>query len=204
MTEANASTLTRRLIRRKDNCMDFSEIQRCGIRNLAHVFGCGLRGETWAAARNRRWIEAAVGMGVRRLIDLRTADHNDKLMVSCQQLGIEYYHFPVDSCVQNPDELARNLPALFRLIHEGGFYISCQQGLHRTDIALALYYFFHDANEVPVMFGHIRKGMLRCDDIMRRINAMRPYFPEVDEDEFQTRRKRFLLANREWASVKEA
>jgi len=142
-------------------------------------------------------------MGVCRLIDLRTADHNDKLMAACQLRGIEYYHFPVDSCVQDPGELARNLPELFHLIDDGGFYISCQQGLHRTDIALALYYFFHDAREVPVMVGHIRKGALRCDDIMRRINAMRPYFPDVKEDDFQTRRKRFLLANRERASVNE-
>ena len=138
-------------------------------------------------------------MGVRRIIDLRTADHSDKLPSACSLLGLEYAHVPVDSMVQRAAALAERLPTLFRMLDEDGFYISCQQGRHRTDIALALYYFFHNASEVPVMIGHIKDGKLRCDDIMRRINAMRPYFPVVSPETFDVRRTNFLCANREKA-----
>lgn len=39
-------------------------------------------------------------------------------------------------------DMVRTLPTLFDILDGDGFYISCQQGLHRTDIVLALYYFF--------------------------------------------------------------
>ena len=67
--------------------MDYGEIDSCGIRNLAPVFGRGLRGETLSAGRNRRWVEGVMRMGVRRIIDLRTADHSDKLPHACSLLG---------------------------------------------------------------------------------------------------------------------
>ena len=182
--------------------MDYREIESCGIRNLAPVFGRGLRGETLSAGRNRRWVESVIRMGVRRIIDLRTADHSDKLPSVCSLLGLEYAHVPVDSMVQSPAALAERLPTLFRMLDEEGFYISCQQGRHRTDIALALYYFFHNASEVPVMLGHIAGGQLRCDDIMRRVNAMRPYFFNVSPEAFDVRRSNFLRVNREKAGEK--
>ena len=182
--------------------MDYSEIDSCGIWNLAPVFGRGLRGETLSAGRTRRWVESVMRMGVRRIIDLRTADHSDRLPSACSLLGLEYAHVAVDSMVQSPAALAERLPTLFKMLDEDGFYISCQQGRHRTDIALALYYFFHNASEVPVMIGHIKDGQLRCDDIMRRINAMRPYFPDVSPEIFDMRRASFLRTNREMASEK--
>jgi ribA/ribD-fused uncharacterized protein len=49
------------------------------------------------------------------------------------------------------------------------------------------------------MVGHYKRGVLRCDDIMRRVNMMRPFFQEVDEALFLQRRKRFLAFNREMA-----
>ena len=40
----------------------------------------------------------------------------------------------------------------------------------------------------------------RCDDIMRRINVMRPYFSNVSPETFDVRRASFLRGNREAAS----
>jgi len=179
--------------------MNYTEIGFCGIRNLAPVFGRRMRGETLSAGRNRSWTEFLREMGVRQVIDLRTADYSEKLAAACADRGFGYAHFPVDSRLQDPVAMAVRLPELFRMLDEDGFYISCQQGLHRTDIALALYYFFHDVTEVPPMLGHLKNGQLRCDDIMRRVNAMRLHFPEVSQQEFEERRKRFLRENREAA-----
>lgn len=176
------------------------ELEKLGVRNLHTVFGRGVRGETLA---RRGLIGQVLGCvkdaGVKVIIDFRTADHSDKFARRCADVGIVYHHVPTDAQVMPPEELFAALPRLFEVLDGDGFYISCQQGLHRTDIALALYYFFHDDRQVPEMFGHCKKGVLRCDDIMRRINVMCPFFPEVGEELFVQRRKRFLAFNREKA-----
>ena len=178
--------------------MDFSIMDSCQIANLRPIFGRGFRGETLAAARNRKWMDVLIRAGVNTIIDLRTADHNDKLAQGCAVAGLAYHHIPVDGQVRGAEEMASDLPTLFGLLDSEGFYISCQQGMHRTDIALALCYFFHDDSEIPLMFGHRKNGVLRCDDILRRVNLMRPYFPDVADDAFEVRRKRFLAFNRKF------
>ena len=177
--------------------MDYPALAGLGICNLRSVFGRGVRGETLAhGCHMGRTIEGVRDAGVRTIVDLRTADHNDKLARRCAEVGLVYWHLPVDARTVGPEALSGFLPDLFRILDGDGFYLSCQQGLHRTDIALALYYFFHEAGAIPEMVGHRTKGFLRCDDLMRRINAMRPFFPEVDENAFAERRKRFLAFNR--------
>lgn len=177
--------------------MDFVALENLGIGNLQSVFGRGARGEMLARGRHMgTTLERIRDAGVRTVVDLRTADHNDKLSRRCAEVGLAYWHLPVDARTVGPEALSAVLPRLFRILDGDGFYLSCQQGLHRTDIALALYYFFHAPDEIPEMVGHRTKGFLRCDDIMRRINAMRPFFPETDESVFAERRKRFLAFNR--------
>lgn len=177
--------------------MDFAALGKLEIGNLRSVFGRGARGETLAHGHHMgRTIEGLRDAGVRTVVDLRTADHNGKLARRCAEVGLAYHHLPVDARTVGAETLSDVLPRLFRILDGDGFYLSCQQGLHRTDIALALYYFFHAPGEIPEMVGHRTKGFLRCDDIMRRINAMRPFFPETDESDFAERRKRFLAFNR--------
>ena len=177
--------------------MDIAKLSELGIRNVHSVFGRGVRGETLARGCHMgQTLEDVKAAGVRTIIDLRTADHNDKLCRRCFDIGICYLHVPTDAKTMGSEELAATLPTLFDAIDGNGFYLSCQQGLHRTDIALALYFFYHDDCEVPQMVGHCTKAFLRCDDIMRRINMMRPFFPETTEVMFAERRKRFLAFNR--------
>lgn len=45
--------------------MDIEVIENIGINNLHPVFGMGLRGETLAASRNRRFVNDLVSAGVR-------------------------------------------------------------------------------------------------------------------------------------------
>lgn len=168
-----------------------------GIRNLHSVFGRGVRGETLAKGHGAdTTLETVRGAGIRTIIDLRTADHSDRFAEKCDKAGLDYHHIPVDARNLGSGELHKTLPLLFSLLDGEGFYISCQQGLHRTDIALALYYFFHDSRSMPMMVGHRTKGVFRCDDIMRRVNSIRPLFPEIAEEDFMARRKRFLCDNR--------
>ncbi len=180
--------------------MEIEKLKKLGIRNLHSVFGRGVRGETLA----RRGLlgdvlECVRDVGVKVVVDFRTADHNDRIARRCAELGIDYHHMPTDAKVTPPEELAKALPLLFEVLDGDGFYISCQQGRHRTDIALALYYYFHNDREVPEMIGHYKKGVFRCDDIGRRVNLMHSFFPEVDDETFLQRRKCFLAFNREKA-----
>lgn len=177
--------------------IDFARLSELGVRNVHPVFGRGARGETLARRCHMgRTLERVRDAGVGTVVDLRTADYNDRLPRRCAAVGLAYLHVPVDARTMPPADLAAALPALFNVLDGSGFYVSCQQGLHRTDVALALHFFFHDDREAPQMVGHRTKGFLRCDDLMCRMNAMRPFFPEVADAVFAERRKRFLAFNR--------
>lgn len=142
------------------------------VANIARVSGSIVRGETLWASRNRKYIDAVKEAGVDCIIDFRTADFTDKFSEVCASKGIEYRHFPIDKANQPDENLLKSLPELFDMLDNRNCYISCQQGLHRTDIALAIYYMFHDISFVPDLRGHKKNGNLRCDDIMRRINSL--------------------------------
>ncbi len=149
--------------------MNIQTIMSSGIQNIAKVSDNIVRGETLWAARNRKFIPLLRDAGVTVIIDLRTADFTDRYVEMCSGDGLCCFHFPVDSCQTDDEEIIGFLPQLFSLLDQEDCYISCQQGLHRTDIALALYYLFHPSvAEIPNLFGHQKNGIFRCDDIMRR------------------------------------
>ena len=70
---------------------------------------------------------------------------------------------------QQSKEIIRNLP----LLVQGGYYIACAQGLHRTDIALLMNFLFNPkSQEPPIMYGHFKNGRFRCDDIFYRASCI--------------------------------
>ncbi len=164
------------------------------------------RGETLWASRNRKHIDSVKEAGVDCIIDFRTADFTDKFSDVCASKGIEYRHVPIDKANLPDEELLKSLPELFDMLDNRNCYISCQQGMHRTDIALAIYYMFHDIPFVPDLRGHKKNGNLRCDDIMRRVNslytALTPALKELlnisdyGDNDFRFRRKKMLDSNR--------
>lgn len=176
------------------------------IVNIARVRGNIVRGETLAASRNRKYIEVVKEAGVDVVIDFRTADHTDKFAEVCAGYNLECYHFPVDKANMSDEEMIKTLPLLFELLDTRNCYISCQQGMHRTDIALAIYYMFHRPEIVPDLRGHKKNGTLRCDDIMRRLNSLFVTLSQMDDEEtgikifneaeFRRRRKLLLETNR--------
>ena len=135
--------------------MNIQTIMSSGIQNIAKVSDNIVRGETLWAARNRKFIPLLRDAGVTVIIDLRTADFTNRYVEMCSGDGLRCFHFPVDSYQIDDEEIIGFLPQLFSLLDQENCYISCQQGLHRTDIALALYYLFHPSvAEIPNLFGH--------------------------------------------------
>lgn len=157
-------------------------ILKLPIANITRVAENIIRGETLWAARNRRYLHEVKKAGIDVIIDFRTEDFTERFSEVCSQEGLEYHHYPIDKANQNDEELWRTFPELFELLDYRNCYISCQQGLHRTDIALAIYFMFHRSEKTPELIGHRKNGNLRCDDIMRRINSLyKTLSPETAE-----------------------
>lgn len=183
------------------------------IANIDRVRGNIVRGETLSASRNRRHIEAVKDAGVEVVIDFRTADHTDRFSDVCAEFNLEYHHFPIDKANMSDEEMLKTLPQLFHLLDTRRCYISCQQGMHRTDIALAVYFMFHRPDFVPDLKGHKKNGSFRCDDIMRRLNSLYAALTSMDEKEsgikpfndaeFRRRRKLLLDTNRRVSAEKQ-
>lgn len=176
------------------------------VENISRVAGNIVRGETLWALKNRWCLDKVKEAGVEFIIDCRITDFPNRFSELCQTKGIGYFHFPVDKTVQSDGEILIYLPKLFDLLDKKNCYISCQQGLIQTDIALSIYYMFHRPDMVPVLIGHKKNDTLKCDDIMRILNSIYSLLLEkgdkeegikvFNEAEFRRRRKLLLETNR--------
>ena len=167
----------------------------------------GARGQTLSAPKKRWLLEKIKNAGIDTVIDLRAGDHSGSFMVACRDAGLNYFHFPVDR-FRTPDAvIISNLPVFIETINNGKFYIACALGLHRTDIALSLYYIFNpEAQEPPILYGHVVDGKLKYADIFQRAGSIYHSLTEADknrlgwdesfEQEF-IRRKKCLLRQQE-------
>lgn len=142
--------------------MNIEIILNTDIENIDVVYG-GVRGTTLSSRHNMRHWQTMVDSGVRTIIELRDEDHSDRLCRMCETYGIRYCAFPMDSHSVPNEEIASRLQEFFKLIDSGDFYIACAMGLHRTDMALSIYWMFHGADNgmnPPILRGHIADGEL--------------------------------------------
>lgn len=170
------------------------------IDNLHSTINGGYRGCSLSSKRNSWALPKFFEAGITTIIDLRTADHTDRFRGQCEEAGFEYYHFPLDSKNTPTEDIVAFLPELIGVIDRGHFYIACAMGLHRTDIALSLYYLFNPNQETPIpeLVGHkLENGELKYEDIFRRANAV---FKAIGIDsykaEFTERKKRLIQHNK--------
>jgi len=121
--------------------------------------------------------------GIHTYVDLRAGDHSDSFPLACEDAGIKYLHLPTDK-FRTPDTvIISNLFALAEIVAEGGFYISCALGLHRTDMALSLNYLFNPkANEPPILHAILDDGRLRYRDIFARAGSVYRTLSEKDKE----------------------
>ena len=179
-------------------------ILNTNIQNIAAVYG-GARGTTLSSRHNMRHWQAIVDSGVRTIIELRDADHSDRLCKMCETYGIGYFAFPLDSHSVPNEVIASRLQEFFKLVDKGDFYIACAMGLHRTDMALSIYWMFYGADigiNPPILKGHIENGKLVLDrlnnKVFRRLNSLYDYLVDnnivqVPDRETFAQRKRDLL-----------
>ena len=161
--------------------MNTKLILNTGIQNIATVYG-GVRGTTLSSRHNMRYWQTVVDSGIRTIIELRDEDHSDRLCRMCEIHGIRYFAFPMDSHSVPNEVISSRLQEFFELIDNGDFYIACAMGLHRTDMALSIYWMFHGVDNgmnPPILRGHIVDGELVLDrlnnKVFRRLNSLYDY-----------------------------
>lgn len=169
------------------------------IDNLHSTINGGYRGCSLSSKRNQWALPKFFEAGITTIIDLRTADHTDRFQHQCETIGFEYYHFPLDSKNTPTGVIVAYLPELIRVIDRGNFYIACAMGLHRTDIALSLYYLFHPKSEAPIpeLIGHKQdNGKVKSEDIFCRANAIFTIIGnEESKADFVLRKKLLIESN---------
>jgi hypothetical protein len=193
--------------------MNTELILNTGIQNIATVYG-GVRGTTLSSRHNMRHWQTVVDSGIRTIIELRDEDHSDRLCRMCEIFGIRYFAFPMDSHSVSNEVIAPRLQEFFDLIDSGNFYIACAMGLHRTDMALSIYWMFHGADNgmnPPILKGHIADGELVLDrlnnKVFRRLNSLYVYLMENNiihipaRETFAQRKKDLIDFNRRHISI---
>lgn len=154
--------------------MNFERIRQTRIPDLAPVYG-GARGRTMSSRHQAYAWKALQEAGVRTIIDLRLTDHTDRLPVLCNEYGMKYFHYPVDSSAETIEQMINRFDEFCRIMDEGDFYIACAMGLHRTDIAVSAYWLFHGADmglPPPDIHGYRSADGHTLDKLNRILNTM--------------------------------
>lgn len=174
--------------------LDVARVMATGIPDLAPAYG-GFRGRTLSSSRQRYAWDELLAAGINQIIDLRADYSSDFYHDLCERSGISYYHYPLSN--DSIEQMLEEFPTLCALIDKGRFYIACAMGLHRTDIALSLYWVFYAADKgiaPPPLRGYKKDKGLNADKILRILNAFYKKMTEVNgepampEDEFKRRK----------------
>lgn len=162
--------------------MNFARLLQTRIPDLAPVYG-GARGRTMSSRHQAYAWRALVEAGVTTMIDLREKDHTDRLPALCEEYGMQYFHYPIDTSTEAIAQMGTLFPEFCRRIDAGNFYIACAMGLHRTDIALCAYWVFYGADhgkEPPCIRGYRKEDGHNTNKIMRVLNAMYQTFTDLN------------------------
>lgn len=165
--------------------LDVEKILATKIPDLAPVYG-GFRGRTLSAAKQHYAWRPLVDAGIRQVIDLRADYTSDAYRSRCEEFGISYFHYPVVRGGKFESQMVELFPKLCDLIDKGRFYIACAHGLHRTDIALCLYWVFYAADKdiaPPPICGYRADKGLDTHKIMKVLNAVYNYMEKKDGKE---------------------
>ena len=193
--------------------MNTELILSTNIQNIDTAYG-GVRGTTLSSRHNMRYWQTVVDSRIRTIIELRDEDHSDRLCRMCEIHGIRYFAFPMDSHSVPNEVISSRLQEFFELIDNGDFYIACAMGLHRTDMALSIYWMFHGVDNgmnPPILRGHIIDGELVLDrlnnKVFRRLNSLYAYLmnnnviPVPDRETFAQRKRDLIDFNRLQLSI---
>lgn len=162
------------------NTLDIDKIAALNIPDFAPVYG-GVRGRTMSSRYQSFAWPTILEAGIKTIIDLRRDGVYSRLSELCKTYGFVYFYYPVDNSCENIESMVKLFPELCKNIDNGNFYIACAMGLHRTDIALCLYWVFYAADKglaPPEIRGYRKDQGHTTDKIMRTLNEFYRYWTE--------------------------
>lgn len=165
--------------------MDRDRIELAKIPDAAFVYG-GMRGRTMSSHHQSYAWKALVEGGIKQVIDLRQDYKGDKYKEICLANGIAYFHYPVHKGKDTVANMVKDFSKFCELIDQGDFFISCAQGLHRTDIALCTYWVFYGADkgkEPPILVGYLSEKGHDAGKILHVLNAFYNHLTEQNGKE---------------------
>ena len=160
--------------------LDLERIIQTGIPDIAQVYG-GVRGRTLSSRKQAHAWKTVVVAGLKQVIDLRKDYSADDYPALCRQSGVDYFHYPIDNDRETIAKMVELFPTFCKKIYKGDFYIACAMGLHRTDIALCIYWVFYAADKgiaPPPIRGYKQEDGHNTNKIMRVLNAFYQYITE--------------------------
>ena len=148
--------------------LNYDAIKAINVPDLHYVYR-GFRGATLSSPRQAHAWRTMIEGGIDQIIDLRSdvSPHYEEL---CCRSGVAYFRYPIANDYDTIYEMVEYFREFCSLIDKGKFYIACAMGLHRTDIALCLYWMFYAADrgvKPPVLYGYTRDTGHNTLKIMR-------------------------------------
>ena len=189
--------------------LDIKRALDTNIPDIHPAYG-GLRGRTLSSSRQLYAWKTLVEAGLKQVIELRADYKSDLYKDLCEKSGVAYFRFPV--AINMIEEMAELFPELCEKIDRGNFYIACAMGLHRTDIALCLYWVFYAADKgiaPPRLHGYLKADGRGPEKILRMLNAFYRFKTEkegqkpIPEDVFKERKEVIIELNRTLQPVSE-
>ena len=184
--------------------LDIERALATNIPDIHPAYG-GLRGRTLSSLKQLHAWNTLVEAGLKQVIELRadyTSPYYEEL---CKKSGVAFFRYPVAKDLSSIMEMVDLFPRLCELIDCGNFYIACAQGLHRTDIALCLYWVFYAADRgiaPPPLRGYLEEEGRKPDKIIRALNAFykckaeRDGVTSIPEEVFKERKDIIRMMNR--------
>lgn len=131
---------------------DYDKLKSLYVNNLTvSTDRKGVRGSCLLGA-NSVLLPKIKACGIEKIIDLRDERNFNEPYNACKENGLEYLCMPMKTDKMICDGYTKYLPAIFKAMDEGKYYIGCEEGLNRTDTMIALHYLLDpDVNVVPVL-----------------------------------------------------
>lgn len=183
--------------------MDIETILHSGIPDIAPVYG-GVRGRSMTSKHQGREWPMLLEAGLKTVIDLRYEDQTKRLGPICDELGLRYFHFPVGKHGQSAHIMVEKFDEFCQVIDEGDFYISCNEGLHRTDVALCIYWVFYGADrgkpqpELRGFLEEVGRDLLRMNQCLNAFYRRSKEIKGVEPIPYAVLKERKELIKKAW------
>ena len=182
----SAQTSSTETISPKTTGFDFEQLKNLNIENFAlSADKKGVRGRC-ILNKSQTYLQKLKEAGIEQIIDLRKEGNTTACTAACDKFGLKYLNFPIEYNSPMTAENIKNLPLFIKAMNDGKYYIGCNMGTHRTDVAIGLSYIFNPDSKVIPTFksGNSTKAIellkKACNEILQRNKRTRSF--DVPED----------------------